>query len=66
MSARKIQDEIEARECIAKMKKSGLALAQWARSAGIDVTVQPMASLTLVPEFSCAEPSCRAIVSRSG
>ena len=36
MGARKIQDELEARECIAKMKKSGLALAQWARSAGID------------------------------
>src|SRR5512145_2939797 len=36
MSARKIQDEAEARECIAKMKESGLTLAQWARSAGID------------------------------
>ncbi|MGC4067975.1 MAG: hypothetical protein QM784_25665 [Polyangiaceae bacterium] len=36
MSARKIQDETEARECIAKMKESGLTLAQWARSAGID------------------------------
>ena len=36
MGARKIQDEIEARECIARMKKSGLALAQWARSGGID------------------------------
>lgn len=36
MSARKIHDEAEARECIAKMKESGLTLAQWARSAGID------------------------------
>lgn len=36
MSARKIQDEAEARECIAKMKESGLTLAQWARSAEID------------------------------
>ncbi len=36
MSARKIQGEIEARECIAKAKKSGLTLAQWARSVGID------------------------------
>jgi hypothetical protein len=34
MSARKIQDETEARECITK--ESGLTLAQWARSAGID------------------------------
>jgi len=36
MSARKIQNEAEARECIAKMKESGLTSAQWARSAGID------------------------------
>ena len=36
MGARKIQDENDARECISKMQKSGLALAQWARSAGID------------------------------
>jgi len=36
MGARKIQDENEARECIAKMKESGLTLAVWARSAGID------------------------------
>ncbi len=36
MGARKIQDENEARECIAKMKESGLRLAVWARSAGID------------------------------
>jgi len=36
MGARKIQDENDARECIARMKKSGLALAHWARSAGID------------------------------
>lgn len=36
MGARKIQDEAEARECIAKMKKSGLTLGKWARSAGID------------------------------
>ncbi len=36
MGARKIQDENDARECIARMKKSGLALAKWARSAGID------------------------------
>ena len=28
MGARKIQDENDARECIARMKKSGLALAQ--------------------------------------
>jgi acetolactate synthase regulatory subunit len=36
MSARKIQDETEAREHIAKMRESGLTLATWARSAGID------------------------------
>ncbi|MGE5783319.1 MAG: IS66 family insertion sequence element accessory protein TnpA [Myxococcales bacterium] len=36
MSARKIQDETEAREHIAKMRESGLTLAAWARSAGID------------------------------
>lgn len=36
MGARKIQDENEARECIAKMKESGLTLAGWARSARID------------------------------
>jgi hypothetical protein len=36
MSARKIQDETEAREYIAKMRQSGLTLAAWARSAGID------------------------------
>jgi len=36
MSARKIQDESEAREHIAKMRESGLTLAAWARSAGID------------------------------
>jgi hypothetical protein len=36
MGARKIQDENEARECIAKMKESGLTLAVWARSSGID------------------------------
>jgi len=36
MSARKIQDETEAREHIAKMRESGLTLTAWARSAGID------------------------------
>jgi lambda repressor-like predicted transcriptional regulator len=36
MSARKIQDETEAREHIAKMRKSGPTLAAWARSAGTD------------------------------
>ena len=36
MSARKIQDETEAREHIAKMRESGLTLAAWARSEGID------------------------------
>jgi hypothetical protein len=36
MGARKIQDENEARECIANVKASGLTLAGWARSAGID------------------------------
>lgn len=36
MSARKIQDETEAREHIAKMRESRLTLAAWARSAGID------------------------------
>jgi hypothetical protein len=36
MSARKIQDETEAREHITKMRESGLTLAAWARSAGID------------------------------
>lgn len=36
MSARKIQDETEARECIAKMRESGLTSAAWARSVGID------------------------------
>ena len=34
MGARKIQDKNDARECIARMKKSGFAVAQWARSAG--------------------------------
>ena len=36
MGARKIQDEEEAKECIARMKKSGLTLSKWARSEGID------------------------------
>jgi len=33
LGGRKIQAAIESRECISKMKKSGLALAQWAGSA---------------------------------
>jgi hypothetical protein len=36
MSARKIQDETEARKYIAKWRQSGLTLAAWARSAGIN------------------------------
>lgn len=36
MSARKIQDETEARKYIAKWRESGLTLAAWARSAGIN------------------------------
>lgn len=36
MSARKTQDENEAREHIAKMRESGLTQAAWARSAGPD------------------------------
>jgi len=36
MSARKIQDETEAREHLSRMRESGLTLAAWARSAGID------------------------------
>ena len=36
MSARKIQDETEAREHIAKMRESGLTLAAWARSEAFE------------------------------
>ena len=36
MSARKTQDETEAREHIAKMREPGLESAKWARSGGID------------------------------
>ena len=36
MSARKIQDENDAKACIAKIKESGLALSAWARLAGVN------------------------------
>jgi hypothetical protein len=43
MSARKIQDENDAKDCIERMKASGLTLTAWARAEGVDgrsVTVQ--------------------------
>lgn len=36
MSARKIQDENDAKDCIERMKASGLTLTAWARAEGVD------------------------------
>jgi hypothetical protein len=36
MSARKVQDEDDAKDCIERMKASGLTLAAWARAEGVD------------------------------
>jgi len=36
MGRRKIRDEADARACLGAAKKSGLTLARWGRSAGVD------------------------------
>lgn len=36
MERRKIRDETDARACLAAAKKSGLTLARWGRSVGVD------------------------------
>jgi hypothetical protein len=36
MSRRKVENEVEARACIAAQESSGLSSAEWARTQGID------------------------------